>query len=61
MENPKLAQEMFLEDINLRLQDEFKVWETGLNNFKSELQANLRLHNMEISLAGVYLHRNIKV
>jgi len=52
MENPKLAQEMFLEDINLRLQDEFKVWEKSLSKFKSELQANLLFYNMDVSIAG---------
>ena len=52
MENPKLAQEMFLEDINLRLQDEFKVWETSIDMFKSELASNLMLYNLTVTLSG---------
>ena len=52
MENPKLAQEMFLEDINLRLQDEFKVWEISLSNFKSELESNLMLYNLNLTVSG---------
>lgn len=52
MENPRLAQEMFNEDINLRLQDEFKVWEISLNQFKTELEANLLLYNLNLTVSG---------
>jgi hypothetical protein len=52
MENPKLAQEMFLEDINLRLQSEFKVWESALSNFYTELSSNLMLYNLKCNISG---------
>jgi len=52
MENPKLAQEMFLEDINLRLQDEFKVWESALSKFHTELSSNLLLYKLKCSISG---------
>ena len=52
MENPKLAQQMFEEDINLRLSSEFKNWETNLEMFKVELKANLLLHQLTFRDAG---------
>lgn len=52
MENPKLAQEMFREDINLRLSSEFKNWELNLIKFKSELKANLLLYRLGFRDAG---------
>ena len=52
MLNPKLAQQMFEEDINLRLSDEFKVWEVNLSRFQTELEASLVLHNLSLSRAG---------
>lgn len=52
MENPKLAQQMFEEDINLRLSSEFKNWEFNLEKFKNELRANLLLHRLSFRNAG---------
>jgi hypothetical protein len=52
MENPKLAQQMFEEDINLRLSSEFKNWEFNLEKFKNELKENLLLHRLSFRDAG---------
>jgi Fic family protein len=52
MDNPALAQEMFNEDINLRLQDEYKNWETNLNRYLTELRASLLLYGLQMSKFG---------
>ncbi len=52
MENPKLAQQMFEEDINLRLSTEFRNWEVNLAKFQTELSASLLLHGLTYMRAG---------
>jgi Fic family protein len=50
MENPVIAQEMFNEDINLRLQDEFKNWELNLTKSMNEVKAALLLYGLKIGV-----------
>jgi Fic family protein len=52
MLDPKLAQQMFQEDINLRLSDEFKNWETNLQKFQVELEAALLFHRLSLIRVG---------
>lgn len=52
MLNPKLAQQMFEEDINLRLSDDFKIWEVNLGRYQNELEASLLLHRLSLTKAG---------
>ena len=50
--DPKLAQQMFQEDINLRLSDEFKNWEINLQKFQIELEASLLFHRLSFTKVG---------
>ncbi len=52
MLDPKLAQQMFEQDINLRLSGEFKNWDINLNNFQIELEAALLFHRLSLTRVG---------
>lgn len=50
--DPKLAQQMFQEDINLRLADEYKNWETNTQRFQVELEASLLFYRLSLTRVG---------
>jgi Fic family protein len=52
MEDLELAQEMFKEDINLRLSDEFKLWQMNLDKLHLEMSAALLLHGLKLEKLG---------